>query len=255
MAEILTDRMEIDELIEKSYRLFENYTIGKTLQLCKVCCVTDEEEAELVKTPLRTISSKLLNTAYYSSARNYSDRELWEMKHFLPRVLELVNNFDVPCHSTEIVFTRLDLDKIEKWTKEEIQLLTDFSVLFFKKCLTFYPYSPDGDRIETYLTMFGIGHFDLKPILTEWEDANNIESLLQFKDFALNDIEYNVQEPCKLINAFSKPFVDEVVINWLNDKNVKNKFSTKIENEIMNNKNLSQETIAELSWTYELLTK
>lgn len=247
--------MEIDELIEKSYRLFEDYTIGKTLQVCKACCVTDEEEAELVNTPLRTTSSNLLWTAYYESARSYSDRELWEMKHFLPRVLELVNNFDFPCHSTEIVFIRLDLDKPEKWTKEEMQLLTDFSALYFKKCLTFYPYSPDGDSIATYLVMFGIGHFNLKPILTEWENADNIESILQFKDFVLNDIEYKVQDPYKLTNAFSEAFVDEAVINWLNDKTVKDKFSTKIENEIMNNKSLSQETIAELSWTYELLTK
>jgi hypothetical protein len=247
--------MKIEKLIEKSYKLFENYTIGKTLQVCKACCVTDEEESELTNTPLRTISSNLLDRAYYFSARNYSDSELWEMKHFLPRVLELVNKFDFPCQSTEIVFTRLDLDKIEKWTKEEMQLLTDFSVLFFKKCLSFYPYSPDGDSIETYLTMFGIAHFDLKPILTAWEDEKNIESLLQFKVFVLNGIEYKVQEPYKLINPFSKPFVDEIVIKWLNDKNVKSKFSAKIENEIINNKNLSQETIAELSWTYELLTK
>lgn len=239
--------MQLDELIEKSYQLFESYTIGKTLQICKGCCVTDEEEAELVNTPLRAVSSRLLWTAYYESARNYSDRELWEMKHFLPRVLELVNNFDFPCHSTEIVFKRLDLDKPEQWTKEEMQLLTDFSVLFFKKCLSYYPYSPDGDSIATYLVMFGIGHFDLNPILKEWENADNIESLLQFKDF-LNGIQY-------ISNAFSEPFVNEVIIKWLNDKDVRNKFLMKIEYEIMNNNSLGQETISELSWTYELLTK
>ena len=226
--------MQLDELIEKSYRLFENYTIGKTLQVCKACCVTEDDEAELVNTPLRTTSSNLLWKAYYDSARNYSDRELWEMKHFLPRVLELVNNFDFPCHSTEIVFARLDLEKSEKWTKEEMQLLNNFSVLYFRKCLTFYPYSPDGDSIETYLTMFGVGHFDLKPILKEWEDSENVESLLQFKDFILNDIEYKVQEPYKLKNPFSKSYIDEVVINWLNNKTVKDKFSTKIFNNSIN---------------------
>lgn len=246
--------MELDELIEKSYRLFENYTIGKTLQICKACCVTDDEEAELTNTPLRKISSNLLRTAYYESARNYSDRELWEMKHFLPRVLELVNNFDFPCHSTEIVFNRLDLDKPEKWTKEEIQLLTNFSVLFFKKCLTFYPYSPYGDRVGTYLTMFGVAHFDLKPILKEWEDAENIESLLQFKDFVFYDIEYKVQNPYRLSNAFSELFIDEVVINWLNDKTIKRKFSVRIEKQIMDN-NLDEKNTEELSWVYEMLTK
>ena len=249
--------MEIDKLIEEAYRLFENYTVGKTLQICTFCCVTKEKEAELLKTPLRTIPSNLLDTAYYNSARNYSDRELWEMKHFLPRVLELVNNFDFPCHSTEIVFDRLDLDKTEKWTKEEIQLLTDFSVMFFKKCLTFYPCSPDGDRIETYLVMFGAANFDLKPILTEWENSQNIESLLQFKDFVIKDLQYSFKDlfPYKLTNAFSESFVDEVIINWLNNKIVKNKFSTRIENEIMENDNLDEKNIEELSMVYEMLMK
>ncbi|MGE8293043.1 MAG: hypothetical protein ACN6ON_15235 [Sphingobacterium sp.] len=245
--------MKLDELIENSYRLFEKYVIGRTLQVCKTCCVTDEEEARLVNTPLRTVSSELLETAYYRSARNYSDRELWEMKHFLPRVLELVNNFDFPCHSTEIVFARLDLDKPEKWTKEEIELLTEFSVLYFRKCLTFYPFSPENERVATYLVMFGVANFNLKPLLKEWENTNSIEGLLHFKDFVLNDIQYNVQSPYRLTNAFSNPAIDREVINWLADRGIRRAFSAKIEKQIMENKSLDKETLAELSWTYELL--
>lgn len=247
--------MELDKLIEQSYKLFEDYTIGKTLQVCKACCVTDAQEAELVNTPLRTVSSNLLWTAYYESASYRSERELWEMKHFLPRVLELVNEFDFPCHSTEIVFTRLQLDKPERWTKAEMQLLTDFSVLYFGKCLTFYPFSPDGDTIGTYLVMFGIGHFNLKPILTAWENADNIESVLQFNNFFLHDVEYKGQEPEKLTNAFSENFVDEVVLNWLKDENVKARFRTKIERIVANGENLDRQTVEESNWVHELLAK
>lgn len=245
--------MNLEELIEKSYSLFEKYVIGKTLHTCKVCCVTAEEESRLINTPLWTVSSELLEAAYYRSARNYSDRELWEMKHFLPRVLELANNFDFPCHSTEIVFARLDLDKSEKWTKEEMQLLTEFSVLYFRKCLTFYPFSPENESVGTYLVMFGVANFNLKPLLNEWENTDSIEGLLHFKDFVLNDIAYNVQSPHRLINAFSNPTIDGEVINWLANKATKRAFSVKIEKQIIENKSLDEETLAELSWTYELL--
>jgi len=115
--------MELNELIEKASKIFESYKIGKTLAVCKACCVTDDEEAELVNSPLRTTTSNILWRAYYESARNFSDRELLEMKHFLPRVLELVNNFDVPCHSPEIVFTRLGLHKPEQWKKRRNSII------------------------------------------------------------------------------------------------------------------------------------
>ncbi|GAA4177973.1 MULTISPECIES: hypothetical protein [Sphingobacterium] len=175
------------------------------------------------------------------------------MKHFLPRVVELANNFDFPCHSTEIVFARLDLDKPEKWAKEEMQLLTEFSVLYFRKCLTFYPFSPERERVGTYLVMFGVANFNLKPLLNEWENTDSIEGLLHFKDFVLNDIEYNAQSPYRLTNAFSNPAIDGEVINWLANKATRRAFSVKIEKQIIENKSLDDETLAELSWTYELL--
>ena len=114
--------MLLNEIVEKSYKLFESYTIGQTLDVCKRCCVSDADEALLVNTPLREVSSLVLRSGYFESARAYTDRELWEMKHFLPKVLELVSEFDFPCASTEEVFMRLELHKPERWTSEELQL-------------------------------------------------------------------------------------------------------------------------------------
>lgn len=67
--------MQLNEIIEKSYLLFEKYTIGKTLDVCKCkVCITDEAEATLIKTPLRAIPSSLLERAYYNSARLFTDK-------------------------------------------------------------------------------------------------------------------------------------------------------------------------------------
>ena len=45
--------MQLEEIIEYSYKLFEKYTIGSTLDVCKRCCVSDADEAILINTPLR----------------------------------------------------------------------------------------------------------------------------------------------------------------------------------------------------------
>lgn len=245
--------MLLEEIVEKSYKLFENYTIGTTLDVCKRCCVSDADEARLVNTPLREISSSVLRAGYFESARGYTDRELWEMKHFLPRILELVSNFDFPCASTEEVFMRLDLHKPEHWTNEELQLLQDFSVEFFKKCLTYYPYSPDGDNISTYLTMFGVAHFQLKPILDAWTEVENIESILQFKDFIINDVNYHAPNSFEIRNAFAEESISTTLSNWLNDANVKRKFSIKIGKVLTEYKTLDADVIQELSLVKELL--
>lgn len=245
--------MLLDEIVEKSYKLFESYTIGQTLDVCKRCCISDADEARLVNTPLREVSSSVLRSGYFESARAYTDRELWEMKHFLPRVLELVSNFDFPCTSVEEVFIRLELHKPERWTSEELQLLQNFSVEFFKKCLSYYPYLPDGDDISTYLTMFGVAHFSLKPILNAWINSESIESTLQFKDFIINDIKYHSPNNFEIKNAFAEESTNTTLSNWLNDAAVKSKFSIKIERILVENKNLNAETMQELSLVKELL--
>lgn len=243
--------MLLDEIVEKSYKLFESYTIGQTLDVCKRCCISDADEARLVNTPLREVSSSVLRSGYFESARAYTDRELWEMKHFLPRVLELVSNFDFPCASVEEVFIRLELHKPERWTSEELQLLQDFSVEFFKKCLSYYPYSPDGDDISTYLTMFGVAHFSLKPILDAWIEAENIESTLQFKDFTSN--EFNNPTSSYFETQNEEESINKTISNWLNDTIVQRKFSIKIKQVLAENKSLDAETMQELSLVKELL--
>lgn len=238
--------MLLEEIVEKSYKLFESYTIGQTLDVCKRCCVSDADEARLINTPLRAVSSSVLRSGYFESARAYSDRELWEMKHFLPRVLALVSNFDFPTVSVEEVFLRLELHKPEYWTNEELQLLQDFSVEFFKKCLLFYPYSPDGDDLSSYLTMFAVANFQLKPILDAWTNAESIESTLQFKDFILYS--FNPQNQSTFETSFNK-----TISNWLSDASVKKRFSIKIDQILTENKNLDLDTLQELNLLRELI--
>ncbi|GGD60194.1 hypothetical protein GCM10011514_25170 [Emticicia aquatilis] len=243
--------MLLEEVIEKSYKLFESYTIGQTLDVCKRCCVSDADEARLVNTPLREVSSSVLRAGYFESARAYTDRELWEMKHFLPRVLELVSNFDFPCVSVEEVFLRLELHQPKRWTSEELQLLQDFSVEFFKKCLSYYPYSPDGDDISTYLTMFGVAHFPVRPILDAWTNAENTESTLLFKDFVINEFNYQTSSYFETQNE-NETF-NEIVSNWLNDAAVKSKFSIKIDSILAEHQNLDADVIQESRLVKELL--
>lgn len=102
---------DLETLMEEAYSLFAPYTIGSTLCVCKACCVTDAEEQALVAAPLRQVSCELLQYGYFDSVCYHSDREHWELKHFLPRVLELVSQFEFPRFTPEVLFDRLDFDQ------------------------------------------------------------------------------------------------------------------------------------------------
>ncbi|MBK7885547.1 MAG: hypothetical protein IPJ81_18425 [Chitinophagaceae bacterium] len=175
------------------------------------------------------------------------------MKYFLPRILELVADNDFPCHSPEATFTRLDLDILERWHKEEIEILANFSTVYFEKCLNIYPLP--NERIDTIILMFGIAHFDLNTILNSWLQNSSTNCILHVTDLIINSLSYKNTEPYKLVNSFSTDETDKIVLNWINEKIVKNIFSESIE-KIMNQDNqVSEKSKNELSWTYEFMKK
>ncbi|MBC8082049.1 MAG: hypothetical protein H7Z21_02455 [Hymenobacter sp.] len=243
--------MKPDDLIRAAYDLFAPYTIGRTLEVCK-CCVSDAEERELVQTPLRAVSRDLLQRAYYESARGYSAQELWEMKHFLPRVLELVSGFEFPCHSTEITFTRLDLHQPTGWTAPERALLDAFALAFFEQCLGRYPL-PGDEPLSNLLLMFGLGRFDLAPLLRAWAAADSRASTLHFTDFLLHEAIFAANQRVRLRNAFSEPFVNEAVAAWLHDETVQDGFAQRLESCLLSNPALDEATVRDLSGAHDLL--
>lgn len=246
------DNYEIDiklnNLIVEAYTLFSKYKLGSTLTVCS-CCVFEEEVQTLVHTPLSMVSREILQSAYYESAHGDSDQELIEMKHFLPRVLELILKHEYPCHSEEIVFSRIDLTQTERWKKEELELLKAFSLLYFKKVLKFeYPYAED------VLIMFGYGGFDLTPLLDEWKNGDNEKDLFHLYNLLSTGVKYKGGELFEMGNAFSTPEINNNIFNWLKDKTVVQKFSTKIEKMLLDETiELDDETWLELDVIYGFL--
>ena len=136
------------------------------------------------------------------------------MKHFLPRVLELVTQFEFPCHSLEITFTRLDLDQPAHWLLSERHLLAAFTSAYFEACLALYPL-PTGDKLADILLMFGLAHFDLTPLLRAWETRNTLPSLAHLTDLLVDELRYTPPKPLHLSNAFTMPYVDQQLAVWL----------------------------------------
>ncbi len=172
------------------------------------------------------------------------------MKHFLPRVLELVSDYDFPAFTMEVTFLRLDFDQTTAWTGPERALLEAFALALFRQSLTQYPI-PSGDSLASLLVMFGIAHFDLAPMLHAWAADENLSSLRHLANLFFYDIDLTDNQPVHFTDAFATPAVKETLEAWLLDGRVRYGFKQRIEAQLLVGPPLPEAEATALSLAYK----
>lgn len=241
-------QLNLREIVEKSYEVFAKYELGKTLDVCSHC-VSEQEINILLTKPLREFSAKDIYS-YYSSAQDYGEQEFYEMKHYLPRVLELLIQFEMPFHSLELSLNRFNLQK-NHFEGDELENLWQFSHEYFGFCLEHYPI-PNDEDIDAIIIMFGLAGFELSSILQKWLEKGDRNGLLHLNDFFTNQVDYIPYKPFRLKNAFSTKEINAEIHNWFEKEETKSTFAKNIEIAIGNNI-LDSDKEFELSNLYEAM--
>jgi hypothetical protein len=176
----------LNELIETAYKIFSAYPVPQTLGASLF--PGDDSQARLRVLAVREISDDLLWR--YHLAYHATKTPVAEIKHFLPRYLEIVSHFQFGHFWTEIALNRLRLIENE-WTLEERELLDIWASTFFAHCLSQYrdgTFSPDAPHIENIadiIIMLAHGGFALEPLLDSWAKNESLSALLHYKDLLL----------------------------------------------------------------------
>lgn len=237
------------EIIDKSYDLFSKYTSKQPLDICTVCCMLPEDEAKLASMPVREVSKDLL--AEYTNGARSEKTPIEEVKHFLPRYIELASKFDFPTHSAELTFSRLVPFLKAEWTMEELELINQFGKAYFKHCLRIYPIPSFNDSIDTMLIMFWRGGFDVSDLLKVWEGETGKESVLHFRDLYSSGFEQ--KKKASLANPFGDSILADLLRDWLDSTNVKRTFSVIIEELICAESALDENDLNGLSLLYGII--
>jgi hypothetical protein len=240
----------LKETLDKAYEIFAKYQANRPLDVCTDdCCMKVEDEGRLANFPVNEIPIELL--AEYNDSAKPEKTRIEEVKHFLPRYLELISQFRFPTHSTELSFSRLiPFDKNE-WTKQEFEILVNFSTDFFRHTLLTYPLPSFNDRIDSILIMFWRAKFNLEKLLMIWEQINTVESLLHFKDLYFHGFkEYNRSE---LFSSFGDKELNNKLIDWIEKEKTREIFEKHIERAILGNFELDEKTLNELNLLYEII--
>jgi hypothetical protein len=239
----------LKKIIDRTYQEFSKYRATLPLDACINCCMTIEETTKLASMSVESIPQKLL--ANYNDSAKPKKTRIEEVKHFLPRYLELISEFNFPTHSSELSFSRLvPFDKNE-WTKNEYEILINFQLEYFKHCLNTYPIPSFGDKIDSIIIMFWESGIGIEKLLLVWEETESLESNLHFKDLYFEGFEqYNRS---KLSNSFGDKELCEKLTTWIQNPKVNCIFQERIERIILGNSTLDEQTIYEFNLLYDII--
>lgn len=229
---------ELKSLIEEAYTLF-TYPVNGGLTVCKPCCISLEQERELISTPVRELSRALVYD--YLDAVHY-DEIGYEIKHFLPRILEFLVLLEIETgfgtdvnfirHSTEITLDKCHF-KRPVWSVRELDFMHRFSYEFIKNI-------PSNDILIDYILMFDLAELPTKHLLELWQEMlpNNFKALEHFEKMMRYEVEGGFYH-----NAFSEnPEFNNQVSDWIKSPNLREVVLESIEKYYFENPNLDEET-------------
>ncbi len=238
---------ELQDIVSKSYQVFKKYKATIPLDACTECCLTKNQESELVSLSVQNIPFELLYD--YNTAAKTKKPSIHEFKHFLPRFLELTAELKFLHHSDELVLSRFHYYDKSEWTNEEQEIMQGFGQAYFSQCLTIYPL-PELERIDSILIMLSETKINIEPLLAGWTGFQSKESVLHFKDLVLRGFKSNKQN--ELASNFGGKDLSKIITDWLNKETTRLSFADMIEKIIIEPPtDIEQATLEELSWTYD----
>lgn len=215
----------IAPVLQQAYDIFASYKTTLPLDVCTECCMKPEGAAKLAGMKVREIPADLLMT--YNDGAKPEKTGVDEIKHFLPRYLELISNYEFPTRSTELALTRLYPFDRNQWPEEEYRLLTEFRDAFFRQSLSLYPLPSFNDRMDTLLIMFHKAGLPVEPLLKILEQEEHPGAVLHFRELYFDGLE--MHNKSKLCSAFAEDEINDVIVDWVNIKDTKKAFAYKIE--------------------------
>ncbi len=195
--------MNLKEAIQHLYEVFKSYPLkgGLRERSCE-CCVSGDEIRELISQPLEKLTAKKIGHFARSVVSTFGDIE--DLKHFLPRILELMMFSNNDVLDDFLTFEKLNYSEWETWNVKEIQAVDDYFFALWKEvvsneCSTF-------NQIENTLTIVS-KYSGLNKALLIWENSMSRRSVEFIIDSVMNSSNLDLSE--ENLNLF---------MNWLSQK-------------------------------------
>lgn len=174
---------DLQEAVAALYRTFAAYPFHHPVKGC-LCCVSRADQALLASQPLQHLSGSDLGRYTYKALTTWG--EVDDFKHFLPRILELLN---VPQERMAlpdlfILFGKLSYAHWDTWPEQERQAILNY-LLALWRCLLVSDPGAENNPLPAVEFLDGLldGQIDIMPLLSDWYTIDTPASLSQLADF------------------------------------------------------------------------
>lgn len=193
---------------ETLYTTFKKYHVAGDLRgrSCD-CCVTHEEIRLLLSKPLTDLSEDEISPFFRSAISTFGNVE--DFKHFLPRILELMQNSNSDILDDFMCYEKLNYSEWETWEAQEITAIDNYFTALWTKIIS--SESSSIRDIESALEII-CKYTSIDKAFEIWEkhiSKNNlifiIETALNGYQFSNNDISIKFSKWIK-----TKPVLDKI---------------------------------------------
>jgi hypothetical protein len=154
--------------VAELYARFERYPLRIDTEPCAHCHSPEEERLLHGKT-LRRLSAQELAGFASDAMLTWGDTQ--DLKHFLPRIFEIVAADDFGWPDLEVVFAKLRHAEWRAWPEEEIGVVERYLMAKWHAVLASFPAVPERHGADTTLCAIAQAVDDLGPFLQAWHDA------------------------------------------------------------------------------------
>jgi hypothetical protein len=176
---------DVKQAVRELYYVFRPYVSRRHPEGCP-CCVTDADKKKLFSKPLEQLTSDDLGRFAWKVLTTWGNEN--DLKHFLPRLLELVAEDDCVPFDREVLFGKLRLGRWTTWERTEQLALVRYFDAVWSDCIT----RPEGTVwLDELLCGLGRALDDLEPYLKRWENCQAIsgyDHLCAFVDWNIDAI-------------------------------------------------------------------
>lgn len=205
--------MALQEAVEELYAVFGRYPLDPRMTRCDHCH-SDEDQARLGSKPLREPGIEDLDDYAFSALTTWGEAD--DLKHFLPRLLELAA-FGPERHeefmAEETLFGKLREAEWTQWPAAEREAVGRYLGELRKHVLSSFPGVRD---IDTLVCCLGQAVDDLAPFLDRWLEGPSEPALRHLARFVQAN-EESLRTKGELWNAFwsDRPAPAEQVKAWI----------------------------------------
>lgn len=178
----MTDKLS--QTMDELYQVFEKYPLRAHIEACDHCYTpTEQEELNRIlhSMPLRQLSAAELESFWSESVHIMGNID--DLKHFLPRVLELLTTEGGFSYIGPYgVFMKLKGVGWSDWPTEEQSAVRAFINALWNKLLS-QEHIPSYSYPHVYLEAFVMILEDVQEFLDVWQKDKSVVSLKHLADF------------------------------------------------------------------------